>query len=256
MVSAAGTNRVFLKTGFNHRHFPAIAKAKALADRGELGPLYLLRCRYGHGGRPGYEREWRADKDLGGGGELLDQGVHAADLFRWFLGDFEEVFGYTSTYFWDMEVEDNAFALFKTSRNQVASMHTSWTEWKNMFSFEVFGEAGYLSVEGRGGSYGPATLKIGRRRILSAQDAVNSSLIVSPPLRHQRAYAGGAPDEEIVTFDNFDLSWDAEWIELISAIEESREPLGNGKDGLEANRMIEAVYKSARENRPVKISEQ
>jgi predicted dehydrogenase len=255
ILGAAGTNRVALKTGFNHRHYPAIAKAKALVDRGEIGPLYLIRCRYGHGGRPGYEREWRADGDLCGGGELLDQGVHVVDLFRWFLGEFEEVFGYTPTYFWKMDVEDNAFALFKTSSNQVALMHTSWTQWKNIFSFEVFGEAGYLTIEGRGGSYGPITLKVGRRQILPPQDAADSSLIVSIPSGHQRTYAGGAPEEEIITFANSDISWEAEWVEFISAIEQSREPLGNGNDGLEANKMIEAVYISARENRPVRIRE-
>ncbi len=153
-----------LKVGFNHRHHPAISKAKELMDHGGIGPLYCLRCFYGHGGRPGYDKEWRAAKELSGGGELLDQGIHVADLFRWFLGELEVVYGNTPTYFWNMEVEDNAFALFKTSHGQTALMHTSWTQWKNRFTFEIFGEAGYLIVEGLGGSYGTETLRIGRRK--------------------------------------------------------------------------------------------
>jgi len=224
-----------LKTGFNHRHHPAISRAKSLVERGEIGAVYFLKCTYGHGGRPGYEKEWRANREICGGGELLDQGVHVVDLFRWFLGEFEEAQGMTATYFWDMEVEDNAFATFRTKKGQIASMHTSWTQWKNKFQFEVFGEKGYLMVDGLGGSYGIEKLVIGKRK------------------RDQNNYVGGAPEEEVVAFPGPDISWQEEWKEFISAIEENREPLGSGYDGLMANRMIEALYKSARLNRKVKI---
>ena len=50
--------------------------------------MMFLRGRYGHGGRKGYDREWRANPALSGGGELIDQGVHLIDLAGWFLGDF------------------------------------------------------------------------------------------------------------------------------------------------------------------------
>ena len=237
MVKVANKNGVILKTGFNHRHHPAIWKAHELAANGAIGPIYFVRCVYGHGGRPGYEKEWRASKDICGGGELLDQGVHVVDLFRWFLGDFEEAFGYTPTYFWKMEVEDNAFALFKTSSGQVASMSTSWSQWRNRFTFEIVGEAGYLIIEGLGGSYGTEKLTIGRRP------------------RKEQQYIGGVPDEEVITFNGPDISWELEWREFVQAIQGSREPLGSGRDGLEANRMLAAVYRSAKEQRPVKISE-
>lgn len=231
MVDTGKKNDVILKAGLNHRHHPAIAKARQFTFNGEIGELYFLRCRYGHGGRPGYENEWRADKELCGGGELLDQGVHVVDLFRWFAGNFDEAFGYAYTFFWDMKVEDNAFAVFKRDDGVIASMHTSWTQWKNLFSLEVFGSSGYLVVEGLGGSYGIETLKIGKRRPKS-----------------------GPPDEEILEFSGPDISWEEEWKEFISAIEGKREPIGNGWDGYQANKMIEAVYASARENRPVRIS--
>lgn len=223
-------NGVVLKTGFNHRHHPAIAKAKLLVDKGEIGRILFLRCRYGHGGRPGYEKEWRANREICGGGELLDQGVHVVDLFRWFAGDFSEAFGYTQTCFWNMDVEDNAFAMFKTNAGVVATMHTSWTQWKNLFSFEVFGDLGYLVVEGLGGSYGIETLKFGRR---------------NPK--------GGPPDEQRLEFTGPDISWQEEWQEFISAVENRREPIGNGWDGYQANRMIEAVYESAKTGQVAKI---
>jgi predicted dehydrogenase len=234
-----------LKTGFNHRHHPAIWKAKELAGDGEIGELYFARCVYGHGGRPGYEKEWRANKSLSGGGELLDQGVHVADLFRWFLGEFDEAFGRTETFHWKTDVEDNAFAIFRTAEKRIAQMHTSWTQWRNRFSFEIFGEMGYLAVEGLGGSYGTEKLIIGNRKLDAQVEDLQTGR--SP------VFLGGAPDEKTFEFDGFDLSWREEWKEFVSAVRENRDPIGSGYDGLMANRMIEAVYESARLNRPAKI---
>ena len=165
MVKVARELGAILKTGFNHRHHPAIFKAHDLVSKGAIGQIYYARCIYGHGGRPGYEKEWRASRDICGGGEMLDQGVHVVDLFRWFLGDFDEAYGIAPTFYWCMEVEDNALALFRTVKGQVAQMHTSWTQWKNRFTFEVYGESGYLIVNGLGGSYGTETLTIGKRPI-------------------------------------------------------------------------------------------
>jgi predicted dehydrogenase len=230
MMEAARAGGRILKFGFNHRHHKAVCKARELLDQGSVGEPLFIRCRYGHGGRPGYEKEWRANPEVSGGGELLDQGIHAIDLFRWFLGDFHEVFGCTGTWFWNVPVEDNAFAIFRTRRGQVASLHASWTQWKNLFSFEVFGRDGYLIVEGLGGSYGPERLTWGRRRPES-----------------------GPPDEERFEFPGPDTSWEAEWWEFVSAIRENREPLANGCDGWQAMRMVEAAYESARIGQIVRL---
>ncbi len=230
IIEVAATNKVILKTGFNHRHHPAISQAKRLFDQGKIGKLCFMRCRYGHGGRPGYKQEWRAKKNLAGGGELLDQGVHVVDLFRWFAGDFDEVFGYIENYFWKTDVEDNAFAIFKKSNGMIATLHTSWTQWKNLFSLEIFGREGYLIIEGLGGSYGIETLRIGKRK-----------------------KQGGPPHEKILSFPGPDRSWELEWKEFISAIKEGREPIGNGWDGYQANRMIDAIYRSSRTKTVVRL---
>jgi predicted dehydrogenase len=223
IVAAARRHGVTLKTGFNHRHHPAIAAAHAAVAGGEIGTPMFLRCVYGHGGRPGYDKEWRGNAELAGGGELLDQGVHVMDLSRWFLGEFEEVMGVTPRWFWDIApLEDNAFAVMRTARGQVAQLHTSWTQWRNRFSFEVFGLDGYAAVEGLGGSYGLETLTIGRRRQES-----------------------GPPEQRVTEYPGPDVSWTAEWREFVTAIRERREPLANGEDGLEALRLVAAVYRAA-----------
>jgi len=228
--SKAKERGLILKTGFNHRFHPAVRNAKKIADDGSIGKIYLMRAVYGHGGRPGYEKEWRANRDISGGGELLDQGVHVIDLFRWFLGEFDEVFGRVATFSWNMEVEDNAFAMFRTVSGQTATMHTSWTQWKNKFLLEIIGEKGYLVVDGLGGSYGMERLIIGKRKV-----------------------SGGAPDEEFIEFPGPDISWREELKEFASAITENREPIGSGYDGLMANRLVGAVYESARRNVPIRL---
>jgi predicted dehydrogenase len=154
VAEAARAAGVVVQVGFNHRYHPAFRKARALVDQGAIGPLLYIRGRYGHGGRLGYDREWRADPAVSGGGELLDQGVHLIDLSRWFLGDFVEVDGQTGTYFWQMSVEDNGFLCLRTASGQVAWLHASCTEWKNLFCFELFGRTGKLQIDGLGGSYG------------------------------------------------------------------------------------------------------
>ena len=219
-----------LKTGFNHRFHPAIWKAKELVDENEIGKIFSIRARYGHGGRPGMENEWRASKDLCGGGELLDQGVHVIDLTRWFGGDFNEVYANVETKFWNMEVEDNAMAMIKTVNGISASLIVSWTNWKNIFSFEIFGTQGYLKIEGLGGSYGTETLEYGKRN-----------------------EKGGRPEVQFFEFSGEDVSWKNEWKEFKSSVEEKRECIGSGYDGLKANLIIEAMYKSSIDKKTVML---
>jgi len=230
IVEAARYNNVILKTGFNHRFHPGIMKAWELANKGEIGNIFNIRARYGHGGRAGMEKEWRASKDLCGGGELLDQGVHIIDLIRWFGGNIKEVFGKVETKFWEMEVEDNAFGILKTINNVTCSFHVSWTNWKNIFSFEIFGTEGYLKITGLGGSYGQESLEIGKRK-----------------------KEGGKPDICTFNFEPIDISWVEEWKEFKSSCLEKREPTGSGYDGLKANEVIEALYLSDIENKVIFI---
>lgn len=224
------TSSSILKTGFNHRFHPAIAKAKKLVDAETIGSIFSMRARYGHGGRPGMEREWRASKELCGGGELLDQGIHIIDLMRWFGGEWTEVYGKLDTAFWPIEVEDNAYVLGKIDHRIHAMFHVSWTEWKNHFSFELFGSKGSIHIEGLGGNYGQESLTI-----------------------NLRPAEGGKPETTKILYPEEDVSWGDEWEEFTQAILEKRRPLGDGKDGLEANRVIDAIIQSQHQNKRVML---
>ncbi|MCW4029811.1 MAG: Gfo/Idh/MocA family oxidoreductase [Candidatus Bathyarchaeota archaeon] len=231
MVDAAKNNKVKLKCGLNHRFHPAIAKAKQLFDAGEIGEAQFVRCRYGIGARPNCGKEWRADPTMAGGGELMDQGTHAIDLSRWFLGDFSEVAAFTANYIPDLKkVEDNGFLLLKTTSGRIASIHASLSQWKNLFSFEVFGSEGYLTVEGLGGSYGTERLVFGKKDC-------------SKPFT-----------EEVTEFRGEDHSWLLEWQDFTAAIRENREPLANGVDGLRVLQLVNAAYDSAHKHCIIQLS--
>lgn len=217
-----------VKVGFNHRYHPAIARAHEELTAGTIGALINARVRYGHGARPGYEREWRGSLELAGGGELTDQGVHVADLLHWFVGVPESVYAVTQTAVWPLgELEDNAFAVLRYGGGRVASFHTSWTQWKNLFSLEVFGERGSLVVEGLGRSYGEESLAVAHR-----------------------AMEGGAPRMERVAFDGPDTSWRDEWADFVGGIINGRAYLGGPADGIVAMETLAALYRSAKSGMP------
>ena len=221
-------NRI-LKVGFNHRFHPAILKAKEYSK--SIGKLMFIRAYYGHGGRIGMEKEWRSSKELCGGGELLDQGVHLIDLSLWFINDeIKTIFGKKSTKFWNMEVEDNAFILLTSKNNIDIQLHVSWTNWKNVFNFEIYGKKGYLKITGLGGSYGVEKLEYGKRK-----------------------KEGGVPDITNFTFYEKDNSWEYEWKEFKLAIKENRQPIGNAQDGLNANRIIHYIYESSSKNKIINL---
>jgi predicted dehydrogenase len=220
LMMAAQDSRVVVKVGFNHRFHPAFEKSRQLLDEGGIGRLMYIRARYGHGGRLGYEKEWRANPEIAGGGEMLDQGVHLIDLSRWFAGEFPEVHGTIGTFFWPMSVEDNGFAMLKTAGGQIAWLHASCTEWKNLFSFEIFGRDGKLQIDGLGGSYGMERLTFYK---------------MLPEM--------GPPQTTTWEFPGEDLSWSAEFAHFADCISQQRTPSGNLEDACAALEIIEKLYR-------------
>lgn len=223
ILGSGKTNRK-VRVGFNHRYHGAMQKAKELIDAGAVGDLMFIRGRYGHGGRVGYEKEWRANPEVSGGGELLDQGIHLIDLSRWMLGDFPHVQGYVDTYFWQMPVEDNAFAILRTEQNQVAWLHVSWTEWKNLFSLEIYGKTGKLQIDGLGGSYGPEQLTYYK---------------MLPQM--------GPPETQTWQFPE-DNSWAREFAEFVRDIDEDRVVEPGLSDAHAALTIVQEIYQKSRES--------
>jgi predicted dehydrogenase len=220
IITSAKITNALVRVGFNHRYHRAFVKARELVDADELGELMFVRARYGHGGRVGYDREWRAQPAISGGGELIDQGVHLIDLARWFLGDFSEIHGHAHTYYWDMPVDDNGFLMLKTPKKQVAFLHASCTEWKNTFSFEIYGKKGKIDINGLGGSYGVEKIHFYK---------------MSPEM--------GPPETFSWEFPMADNSWAVEFAEFAEDIKHQRQPAASIHDAHAALTIVEEVYR-------------
>ena len=206
---AVGLADVVVRVGYNHRFHPSLLEAKAIIDSNRFGGLLWMRGRYGHGGRLGYEKEWRANRSISGGGEFVDQGSHLVDLCRYFSGDVELAFSETQTVFWDTDVEDNVFFALRPRTGGFAWMHASWTEWNNMFSFEITLEKAKIDISGLGGSYGVETLTL-----------------------YEMQPEMGPPPSSTTTWDESDASWILELEDLVAHIHDPGHiPTGTTLDG-------------------------
>jgi len=222
LIALAEKRGICVRVGFNHRYHPAFIKAREIFASGVMGELMFIRARYGHGGRVGYDKEWRANPKLSGGGELIDQGIHLIDLAGWFLGEFKKIDGHAETYFWKMPVDDNAFLSLRTAKNQTAWLHVSCTEWKNLFSFEIYGRHAKLHIEGIGGSYGVEKL-----------------------FHYQMKPEMGIPDTKIYEFPGTDESWKIEMTEFEGDVQLKRQPAAGLAEARAALQIVEEIYRKS-----------
>jgi len=219
VCEVARRNNLKVHVGYNHRYHAALKKAFELSSNGSIGKIMFLRGRYGHGGRLGYEMEWRADKLKSGGGELIDQGTHLIDLSIGFLGELQLDYASTPNYFWNMAVEDNVFMSLKNNLGNIAFLQASCTEWKNMFSLEVYGQSGKLEISGLGRSYGLETLTF-----------------------HKMSPEMGPPITETWSFPEPDDSWAMEMGDFLDDLLTGSNKSDNLDSSLEVLRVIGEIY--------------
>ncbi len=233
LAAAAKSSGKKLKVGFNHRYHPALLEARSMISKGSIGKILNLRAVYGHGGRKGYEKEWRGNSKIAGGGELTDQGVHLIDLMEWFCGEPSQVSCFLQTAFWKIKPsEDNGFAAFRFKGGVLGSFHSSWTQWKNTFVFEIYGDKGFIALNGLGGSYGTETLTYGK---------------VNAP--------GQVPEISSRTFTGEDLSWQREWDDFVSAIKNKKHPMmGEGRQAVRVMKVLDALYRSNRSQKIINLN--
>jgi len=220
-----------LKYGFNHRYHYSVMEAKKLIESGEMGKLLWLRGVYGKAGSIDYHKNWRNYKEISGGGILIDQGIHMLDLMRYFSGqDFTHINSFVTTSYWDIEAEDNAFAIMQSDEKITAMLHSSATQWKHKFLLEMCFEEGYVNLDGilsGTRSYAPESLVVGRREF---EDVT---------------FAMGKPKENITWFENDD-SWKLEVDEFVDAVlGKTIIKNGTSTDAYETLRLVERIYKNS-----------
>ncbi|MFA6540139.1 MAG: Gfo/Idh/MocA family oxidoreductase [Bacteroidota bacterium] len=226
--SEKNSNGKKLMYGFNHRHHDSVIRMKEIIDDGKFGKILWMRGRYGKSVTDDYFNQWRAKKELAGGGIVIDQGIHMLDLFIHLGGNFDVIKAEVSNLYWKLDVEDNAFIILKDSQSGlVASLHSTMSQWRHLFSLEVFLEQGYMVLNGlitSSMSYGEEVLSIARNR--------------------SAAPAATWKDEVKTQYLN-DHSWRYEMEHFFGAIRNNSPiKIGNSDDALSLMKVIDEIYKS------------
>lgn len=217
-----------LMYGFNHRHHDSIIKMKELIESGEYGKVLWSRGRYGKSVTEDYYNQWRAKKELAGGGIIIDQGIHMLDLFLYLSGDYDIVKAEVSNLYWKMDVEDNAFVILKDSKTgKVASLHSTMSQWRHLFSLEIFLEKGYMVLNGlitSSMSYGEEVLSVAKNR--STAPAATWK-------------------DEVITKYSINNSWRYEMEHFLNAIENNAPiTIGNSEDAFKLMTIIDKIYEN------------
>lgn len=243
ILEAAQRCQKLLSTGFNLRFFPPIVKAREILESGQIGELDHIRSYAGHPGGQEFTHAWVHDANVMGGGTLLDNGIHIIDLTAYFLGDVREVAGFATNHVWQFPgCEDNGFALLRNSAGRVATLHSSWSEWRGyQFRVEIYGTRGCVVA-----SYPPMLARVVRRDASSGR--VRKKTFLFPKLQvleRLRSYRWS-------TLQSFILELEA----FARAARGEKSPVAAGAEGLRAVQIAHAVYVSSSEGRSVPLSNQ
>ncbi len=211
-------SKTILQIGSNHRFFESVLFAKKLIDKGTIGDVLSFTGRIGHNGER-LKDSWFWNKDISGGGTLLDNGCHLLDLSRFFVGNFISGNGIISNTYWkNISVEDTASGVFKTKEGKTASIFCSWRLLSGYFFFELNGSEGYINVDGRFDTHG------GDKIFWSTK---KDNKFYSEDFSHIK------PNSYQLEIDNF-----------INNIKNNKPCSPNAKDALEVMRMIKFIYEN------------
>ncbi len=190
-----------------------------------LGEIINLRGVYGKSKLItfGQNTNWRINREIAGGGILLDQGIHMVDLLRLFAGEFTEIHSFVSNDFWNHDVEDNAYALMRTATGKVAMLHSSATQWRHRFQLDISLAKGSIILSG----------------ILSSSKSYGAEQIT---VAWASADERGDPKEQTTRY-NTDNSWRNEIDEFANAILGKGEILhGTVEDAYKTMELVFKIY--------------
>ncbi len=226
IVDACTRAGVKLMTAFPMRFSAPLVQVKTRLDAGDLGRVYCFNAT-NQGALPRHHREWFVDKELAGGGAVMDHVVHLADILRWYLGSqVTEVYAQTNRIFHanTVDVETGGLLMLTFANGVFATLDCSWSK------------PPYYPT------WGGLTLEMVTERGAVIVDAFRQNLTV---YRHdlQRpvwAYWGSDANQAMLN-------------EFVDAIVQDRAPSVTGMDGYRAVQVALAAYESAKTGQPVRL---
>jgi len=217
---------VILMTAFPMRFSAPLLELKGQLDAGSLGGVYALNTT-NQGQMPIAHRKWFVDKELAGGGAVMDHTVHLVDLLRWYFEtEITEVYAqanhilHAST----VDVETGGLLMLSLGNGAFASLDCSWSKPLNY------------------PTWGGLTMELISERGLTVVDAFSQNLNIYKQSNssHWWRYWGSDANQAMIE-------------EFVAAIRQQRPPAITGEDGYKALEVALAAYKSAETGQPVKL---
>lgn len=233
LLEAVDRAGVKLGVFFQNRAMPDVAWLKRQVDAGVLGEPFLAAAQVRWYRPPEYYSgsRWRGTWALDGGGALMNQGIHTVDLLIWLLGDVTEVYARTRTALHDIEVEDTVVATLEFASGAVATLEATTAAYPGF----------------------PRRLEIsGTRGTILLEDDRVTTVAVEPAPTEQPPAGQGSQNVSASSATVADVREHRTVLEdFLAAIAEDREPMSGGREGRRSVAVVEAIYRSAREGKPV-----
>jgi UDP-N-acetyl-2-amino-2-deoxyglucuronate dehydrogenase len=242
IIAACDKAKVSLAGIFQSRFSEVAGLVKSTLEQGRFGALVLgdayvkwfrTQQYYDDGG-------WHGTRALDGGGALINQSIHAIDLLQWFMGPVESVQAFTGTIGHQrIEVEDNAVAALRFKNGAFGVIEGSTSVYPGFLKrIEISGTRGSVVME-------EETLKT-----WEFADTAPGDQTIRKKFGAGAQTGGGAADPAAISFEGHRRQFE----EFITALEEGRPPLVDGREARKAVEIIQAIYTSAEKGKPVRLS--
>jgi UDP-N-acetyl-2-amino-2-deoxyglucuronate dehydrogenase len=235
LINYCRGNKVKLAVIYQNRFLDQVVRMKKVLDSGEIGPIFMA-----SGSVKWYRDQeyyagssWRGTLDLDGGGAVINQSVHTVDLLQWFTGGVESVQGLRGTFTHkDIEAEDNAVAIFKYKNGAIGVFEASTSiQPPQERRVEIYGEKGTAVLKGD-------IFQLKLAGDIESEEQPGKSVGADSPLSG-------------MTYANHKYQYD----QILKAMLQDDDPPVDGKESLESLAVVEALYMSAEEGRPVRVDE-
>jgi predicted dehydrogenase len=241
IIAEAEKNNVKLGTVFPSRYHRAARLVKDTIASGRLGKIVLADAQIKWFRTQEYydSGKWRGTWEFDGGGVLMNQGIHGIDLLQWFMGDVAEVFAFSDTLAHErIEVEDTAAASLRFSSGALGVIEGTTGAYPGFLKkIEICGTKGCVTLE--------------EENITTWQFAEETSEDenIRRAYRNAGGTGGGASDPKAIGYHGHRMLFES----FVGAVREHKTPAIDGHEGRKAVEIIEGIYRSAKEHKPVAL---
>lgn len=240
MISEARENNVVLSCVFQSRFSDSSLLVKKAVEEGRFGKISICDAQVKWYRDQSYydSGDWRGTWELDGGGVMIQQSIHAIDLLLFLMGrDPMQVSAYTSVVSHDIEVEDTAVAILRFPDGVLGVLEGTTSSWPGSLKrIEICGSEGHVVLE----EDAITKWQFRDERPEDQDIRVRYSSSTSP---------GGSTGAATIDY----IGHEKQYSDIASAIKEHSAPFVTGEEALRSVRVIEGLYKSAKEGTPVSL---